>query len=247
MSEPRLYGLIGSSLKHSFSEQFFTEKFKSENIAASYRNVEIKDASELGQFFNDLPPFNGLNVTFPYKEEVMPYLDEINENARDIGAVNVIGFKNGLKIGYNTDASAFAESMRHTTLIKDKTALILGTGGASKAVAFALKHLNIPFEFVSRTAHGIPGFKTYDELKNEGLSTYGLIVNCTPLGTFPNGESVVDLNFDDVNSQHFLYDLVYNPELTLFLKYGVERDARIKNGSAMLKFQAELSWLLWNQ
>ncbi|HAW52762.1 MAG TPA: shikimate dehydrogenase [Flavobacteriales bacterium] len=247
MPDSKLYGLIGSSLKHSFSERFFTEKFKSENIQAVYRNIEIADTGELERFFKGSLPYSGLNVTFPYKESVIPFLDEVNENAREIGAVNVIEFRNGVKIGYNTDSSAFAESLRNTTLVKDKAALILGTGGASKAVAFALQYLEIPFEFVSRTKRDIPGFKSYEDIRNEGLSDYGLIVNCTPLGTYPDTEGVVDLNFDQVNDQHFLYDLVYNPELSTFLKKGLEKGARIKNGSNMLRFQAELTWLLWNR
>lgn len=248
MPESRLYGLIGSSLEHSFSSAYFNSKFEEENISASYTNFEISNSSDLKNFFVDLEKLNGLNVTFPYKEEVIPYLDEVSERASEIGAVNVIELSKGLKIGHNTDAPAFARSLtQYLPSIKDRTALVLGYGGASKAIIHALKDLNIKTQLVSRKSLHEVDVIDYHQLKELGIGDYGLIVNCTPLGTYPHIETMPEIPYEELGIQHFLYDLVYNPETSFFLKEGVQRGIRTKNGIEMLRLQAELSWQIWNR
>jgi len=248
MADSRLYGLIGGSLEHSFSAAYFNSKFEKENINASYENFEVAKTSDIKALFKDQKNLSGLNVTFPYKEDIIPYLDELSEDAKEISAVNVIEFKKGLKIGHNTDAPAFAQSLSEVIpSLKDRTALILGYGGASRAIEYALNKLDLKTQLVSRkTLHKIDVID-YKQLKESGMHQYGLIVNCTPLGTYPHIETMVDIPYDQLSIQHFMYDLVYNPEVSSFLKEGLKKGIRTKNGSEMLKLQAELSWQIWNR
>lgn len=237
----RQYGLIGFPLSHSFSPGYFKRKFKKEGIQnAAY---DLYPLSAIEQF-DDLPDaLLGLNVTIPYKEAVMPYLDRISEEAAEIGAVNTIDFRDGRKIGYNTDVFGFERSL--LSLIEDRRlngALVLGTGGAAKAVIFVLRKLSIPITLVSRSS----GDLTYSEINEKTVASHHLIVNTTPLGMHPHVDRCPDLPYGEINDHHILYDLIYNPEKTLFLRRGEERRARIKNGLEMLQLQAERSWEIWN-
>ena len=246
------YGLIGYPLTHSFSAQFFTEKFKREEIDAEYLNFEIEDILEIRRVILFNQYLRGLNVTIPYKEKVIPFLHKMSPEAEKIGAVNTIKVDR-LKgdmyfyelIGYNTDYIGFKKSL--TPLIKPdihNKALILGTGGASKAVAYALTSMGIDWIYVSRIKG--EGRISYDQLVSDIMSTYKLIVNTTPLGTYPNIENCPSIPYSMLTEEHLLYDLVYNPEETLFLRKGREQEAMIKNGKEMLVLQALEAWKIWN-
>lgn len=243
------YGLVGYPLKHSFSYRFFGEKFKTENIDAQYDNYEISDINILPSIIASDPNIKGLNVTIPYKEKVIRLLDELDETAKAIGAVNVIKIsrKDGRIIlkGYNSDMIGFRDSIKPMIdpLIHTK-ALILGTGGASKAVKYGLKSLGIESKYVSRTAQ--PDFFTYEDLTKEILSEYKVIVNTSPVGTFPNVEECPAIPYEYLTGSHLLYDLVYNPPVTRFLELGSKQGAKIKNGSEMLQLQAVAAWNIWN-
>jgi len=244
------FGLIGKTLKHSFSKKFFDEKFSKEGLDNSYELYEIDDISKLKELISRDKLLRGLNVTIPYKELVIPLLDKIEDGAREIGAVNTIKIfwigENSDKMfleGYNTDAKAFQQSLSAYLTGKEKRALILGTGGASKAVAYSLKNLGISFDFVSR--EGIKGMK-YEDLDEQIMAKYQIIVNATPIGTYPNVESFPAIPYQFLNSSHLLYDLVYNPEETEFMKRGKVQGARTTNGLKMLYLQAEASWKIWN-
>jgi len=245
------YGLIGFPLKHSFSAIFFTEKFKKENIDAEYLNVEIEDIQQIREVILTHVHLKGLNVTIPYKEQVIPYLDELSPEAKKIGAVNVIKIDRNpndkhtyyLK-GYNTDYVGFKKSIG--PLIKSdihKKALVLGTGGASKAVVQALIDLGIDWKYVSRTA-GENKF-TYNELTPEIINNYQIIINTSPVGTFPKVNECPDIPYQYLTRNHLLYDLVYNPAETVFLKKGKDKGATVKNGEEMLHLQAEEAWKIW--
>lgn len=242
----KTYGLIGYPLEHSFSAKFFAEKFKKEKIQdCEYRLFPIENI----QAFEDLrkQEIDGLNVTIPYKEQIIPYLDELDEHAEAIGAVNVIQFNNGKSKGFNSDYYGFKDSLLSFLPTEfNSKALILGTGGASKAIKKVLIDLSIPFKVASRKE----GFDfTYDELnsKPEVLSDYHLIINTTPLGTYPNVEEKPDLPYEALTENHFLYDLVYNPSETAFMKAGQNQGAKTTNGLEMLIGQAEKSWEIWNR
>ncbi len=241
-----LYGLIGYPLTHSFSKKYFTEKFEKENIKNSkYELFEIKEAGEILDVLKNNPNLRGLNVTIPHKENVIQYLDEIDAAAKEIGAVNVIKITNGKLKGFNSDYYGFRQSLLN--LIgerKQLKALILGTGGAAKAVKAALLDLNIPFHFVSRKKEGA-NF-SYEALDKTILSEHKLIINTSPLGMYPNVETCPDIPYHLLTPEHFLFDLVYNPEETTFMKKGAERDAKTKNGLEMLHLQAEKAWEIWN-
>ena len=236
----RKFGLIGYPLTHSFSPGYFARKFTEEEIAdAQYDLYPLSQIDE----FTSLKDIVGLNVTIPYKEQVIPYLDELSDEAKSIGAVNTIHFIDGKKVGYNTDVIGFKDSLE-PLLNKEKetSALVLGTGGAAKAVWYVLEQLKIPFYKVSRTKGDI----SYADITSELIRSSHLIVNTTPLGMSPNIDAAPELPYDALSSQHLLYDLIYNPEKTLFLKQGEIHQARIKNGLEMLILQAEASWKIWN-
>lgn len=243
----RLFGLIGCPLGHSFSKKYFSEKFRSESITdARYELFELKTVSEITRIF-DKPGLRGLNVTIPYKEQVQPFLDKLDGSAVKIGAVNVIRIEDdGKKTGYNSDYYGFLYALKgwipDTTGLK---ALVLGTGGSSHAVCAVLEDLQIDFQMVSRSADkGI----TYDQLKQDRkhIKEHRLIINATPLGMSPNTASCPDLPFDWLTAKHRLFDLVYNPEETTFMKRGEKSGALSKNGYEMLVLQAEKSWEIWN-
>lgn len=243
------YGLIGYPLKHSFSYKFFGDKFKNENIEAEYSNYEIADINNLPSIINSDPDIKGLNVTIPYKEQVLRFLDELDETAKAIGAVNVIKIirKEGkitLK-GYNSDLIGFQNSIQPMIdpLLHQK-ALILGTGGASKAVEYGLRKLGLETKYVSRTS--AEGVFTYKDLTPEILSEYKVIVNASPVGTFPNIDECPDIPYEYLTDSHLLYDLVYNPPVTKFLELGRKQGAKIKNGGEMLQLQALAAWNIWN-
>ncbi|MBK6265806.1 shikimate dehydrogenase [Marivirga sp. S37H4] len=239
-------GLIGYPLKHSFSKSYFTEKFRKESIKGfSYELFPLENIASFPELCKAQNPM-GLNVTIPYKEKIIPYLDELDSYARKIGAVNVIKFQNGKTIGYNTDCHGFKVSLQKLLPQAIKSnALILGTGGASKAVKFALDEMKIPSKFVSR--HAEKGL-TYEEIRKvpEILRENRIIINTTPLGTFPEIENKPDIPYEYLSTNHFLHDLVYNPEETSFMKAGKMQGAKVKNGYEMLVEQAEKAWEIWN-
>lgn len=239
------YGLIGYPLGHSFSRKFFTEKFEKEGIDAQYLNFEIPSIEEFPNTIKNNPTLRGLNVTIPYKQQVMQYLDDISEEAKAIGAVNVVKVgKEGLT-GYNSDVIGFVNSIKPLLKSHHKKALILGTGGASKAIRYGLEEkLGIETLFVSRKAH--EGIITYKDVTADMLQEYEVIVNCSPVGMFPHANECPSLPYEAMNTAHLLYDLVYNPEETLFMKKGAARGATVKNGLEMLHLQALASWDFWN-
>ncbi len=244
------YGLLGYPLGHSFSKNYFNQKFESEKIDAQYVNFEISDIKYIKNVLKENPNLNGLNVTIPYKEQVIPYLDDLDEDARLIGAVNVIKFTKGFLgktklIGYNSDIIGFKRSIEPLLDSSHRKALILGTGGASKAVMHGLKQLGVGTTFVSRTPkeHCI----TYQDVTPELLESYTVIVNTTPLGMFPNVEACPDIPYDALTPKHLLYDLLYNPDETLFMKKGKEHGAVVKNGLEMLLLQAFAAWEIWQK
>jgi shikimate dehydrogenase len=240
----KTYGLIGFPLTHSFSVKYFAEKFKREGITdCVYKNFPIESIEELSTLLKN-ETLSGLNVTIPYKEAVIEYLDDIDETAQAIGAVNCIKFTDGKLIGYNTDVFGFRESLKPYLNNTQPKALILGTGGSSKAVAFALGQLNIPYTFVSRRKKA--EWLTYHELTGEIISEYKLIINTSPIGMYPNTEAGPELPYEYLSPDHYLYDLIYNPEETLFLRQGASHSAHIKNGLEMLYLQAEKNWEIWH-
>lgn len=239
----KCFGLIGHPLGHSFSARYFAEKFAAEGIDARYDNYDLAGIEEV----ETLRRLSGFNVTIPYKQVVIPYLDGMSDEARAIVAVNTIRVENGRFYGYNTDVIGFRESLRDW-LAEDnasiRSALVLGTGGASKAVCYALTQLGIAWQLVSRTPK--EGCLTYNDLRKEtALASIDLVVNCTPLGTFPNVDTSPDLPYESLNPAIRLYDLVYNPEETLFLRRGREQGCPVKNGLEMLHRQAEAAWKIW--
>lgn len=245
------YGLIGYPLGHSFSYTFFNQKFESEDIQARYLNFEIDDISRLTDILAEYPDLVGLNVTLPYKQKVIPFLDEIDDKARVIGAVNVIKVShkpNGeisLK-GFNSDVIGFTDSLRPLLTSVRNKALILGSGGASKAVRQAFIDLGIDAKVVSRVQRPDSYAITYDDLTPEIMSEHKIIVNTTPLGMYPHSDECPDIPYDLLSSEHLCYDLIYNPEETLFMRKASEQGAQVKNGLEMLLLQAFASWDMWN-
>lgn len=243
------YGLIGYPLGHSFSVGYFNEKFQNEDINAIYRNFELRSIDELQEIIDLTPNLKGINVTRPYKEEIIPRLDFISDVAKEIGAVNVVkilrqGRKTYLK-GYNSDVVAFTKSIEALLEPCQKKALILGTGGASKAVAYGLRTLGIDYLKVSRT--GRFGTLTYQEVTPSLVQEYNIIVNCTPCGMYPHTDECLELPYHAMTNHNLLYDLIYNPDETLFLKKGKAQGATIKNGLEMLLLQAFVSWEIWDE
>lgn len=245
-----LYGLLGYPLGHSFSASFFNEKFRREGIDAEYRNFELPEIGELMELLAELTELRGLNVTIPYKQQILPYLTDLSPQARQIGAVNTVrlvhdsdGNLTELK-GFNTDAPAFARTLAPLLPDEAVSALVLGTGGASKAVGAALSWLGIEHRFVSRTP--APGQLAYNQLSAEIMAANHLIVNTTPLGMHPKTDTCPPIPYELLTPAHICYDLVYNPEETLFLKNAAARGATIRNGLSMLHLQALLAWQIWN-
>ena len=241
----KTYGLIGKSLSHSFSKKYFTEKFDGLGLTDSeYINIEIETIEEFIEKLKELKP-RGLNVTIPYKEEIIPYLDELDEVAEEIGAVNTIVFKNGKLKGYNTDAFGFHQSIKPFFKSQHERALILGTGGASKAIEYVLKQYGVDVLFASRSETNA-NILNWNEVNENVIKQHLLIINCTPLGMYPDVDIKPEIPYSALTDKHLLVDLVYNPEETLFLRLGKENEAKGINGLIMLKQQAEKSWRLWN-
>jgi len=248
MKKNKKYGLIGKNISYSFSKRYFSEKFKNLDLNNySYDNFDLQTIADFPILLEDTADeIRGFNVTIPYKEEIVKYLDEIDDDAKEIGAVNTIKIFNNKKIkGYNTDIYGFEYSLKPLLKSHVKNALILGTGGASKAIAFVLAKNKINCNFVSRNPTKNKTI-SYEDLTEEIMDKHYLIVNCTPIGTFPNINSSPDIPYEFLTEKHFLYDLVYNPEVSLFLKKGKDRGAIIKNGEEMLELQADRSWEIWN-
>jgi shikimate dehydrogenase len=243
----RKFGLIGYPLGHSFSGNYFREKFRDESISdCLYSNFEIDSISKLPDILKD-PDLEGLNVTIPYKESVIPFLDKKDTVVSAIGASNCIRILNGELTGFNTDVIGFEKSLIEKLAVADQYALILGTGGSSKAVAWVLQQKGIHFLFVSRKHSGNPDQILYSELTEEIMRKHTLIVNTTPLGMFPDIDNCPPVPYQFIGRAHFLFDLVYNPSRTIFLQKGESARARIKNGADMLAIQAEASWDIWNR
>ncbi|MBO4820026.1 MAG: shikimate dehydrogenase [Prevotella sp.] len=242
------YGLIGYPLTHSFSIGYFNEKFENEGIDAEYVNFEIPSIELLTEVIASNPELIGLNVTIPYKEKVMSYLDFISPEARAIGAVNVISVihkgKNILLKGYNSDVIGFTQSIEPRLESFHKKALILGTGGASKAINYGLKSLGLETVFVSRYER--PGTIQYDKLTGDDIREYNVIVNCTPCGMYPHTNECPNLPYEAMDSHNLLYDLIYNPDETLFMHKGAKQGATVVNGLEMLLLQAFASWEFWH-
>ncbi len=244
-----IFGLLGKNISHSFSPGYFNDKFKRENINAEYKLFDLDNVEDILHVIEVNPGLKGFNVTIPYKTEIKKYLDEIDDSAKSVGAVNVVKIfrrEDGYILkGFNTDIIGFKKSLQ--PLLKDKSdvkALVLGTGGASKAVEYVLKELGIPSLFVSRRKKD--GVLTYDELNRDIIKNHKLIVNTTPVGMYPDVDIAPGIPFEHISSSHVLYDLIYNPVETLFLKKGKERGAIVKNGLEMLHLQAEAAWKIWN-
>ncbi len=249
MLHESIYGLIGYPLTHSFSQQYFNRKFDAESIAARYVNFEIPEIADFPDIIKDNPNLRGLNVTIPYKEQVISYLDELDPDTAEIGAVNVIKFiRKGSKLrlkGYNSDVIGFTDSLSPLLTPEMKHALVLGTGGASKAVMQALKKLGISATLVSRTPS--EGRYTYSDLTPEIMAENLLIINTTPLGMYPHMDECPDIPYDQLTPAHLCYDLLYNPDVTLFMRKAAEHGAATKNGLEMLLLQAFAAWNIWQE
>ena len=242
------YGLIGYPLGHSFSISYFNQKFEDEGIDAQYVNFEIPNIDSLPEVLASNPNLVGFNITIPYKEKVIPFLDHVSPEARAIGAVNVVrvmhaGKKTLLK-GYNSDVIGFTQSIEPMLERYHKKALVLGTGGASKAISFGLRHLGL--ETISVSRYERPGTIQYDKITPEIIKEYNVVVNCTPLGMYPKTDECPDLPYEAMDNHTILYDLIYNPDETLFMKRGAEYGAQTKNGLEMLLLQAFASWEFWH-
>ncbi|MBS1651617.1 MAG: shikimate dehydrogenase [Bacteroidetes bacterium] len=243
----RKFGLVGKKLNHSFSKIFFDKKFKTQNIRdCAYQNFEISEIKHIKNIFN-IEGLVGVNITNPYKEDVMQYIDALSSEAKEIGAVNCIKIEQKKIIGFNTDCFGFATSIKPFLEPQHSRALLLGSGGAAKAVAYALKQIGLDVYFVtSKQEKKNNTVFYYSELNDVIMKSFLLIVNCTPLGLFPDVNSVPNIPFNYINQSHLCYDLNYNPEETSFLKKSKENGATIINGYSMLKLQAEKSWEIWN-
>ena len=242
----RQYGLIGYPLSHSFSQKYFTEKFIKEGISnAEFLNFQLQNIKEVEKIFSDYPQLKGLSVTIPHKKNVIIYLDEVSDVVNSIGACNCIKITKEKKTGFNTDVIGFEKSFIKKLLPHHDKALILGTGGAAVAVEYVLKNLGINYLFVSRNK--IENGFTWQHLNKDIMRQFTVIVNCTPLGTFPNVNEFPQIPYEHLTSEHYLFDLVYNPALTQFLIQGKQHNCIIENGYEMLVFQAEENWKIWNE
>jgi shikimate dehydrogenase len=245
----RKFGLIGKSLLHSRSKDYFHQKFTREHLSdCIYENYPLDDLKDVRKMILNEPYLIGLNITTPYKVEIMKYMDDMDPVAIDIGAVNCIKIsRTGTDIkltGYNTDAPAFLDTLKPLLKTEHKKALVLGTGGAARAVCHALNQLNIGFNLVSRNEK--PGVLAYPNITSQTIADHKIIINTMPVGMFPDEDQCPPLPYKYLTSKHLLYDLIYNPEETLFLKKGKEAGVQVKNGLEMLELQAEMSWQLWN-
>ena len=240
----RTFGLLGRNIDYSFSRKYFTEKFNREHIDAKYQNFDIASIAEFSNIVkNNI--ISGLNVTIPYKQQVIPFLDHLDPHSSEIGAVNTIKFeKDGSLCGYNTDYWGFLEALKPHLKPQHTNALILGTGGASKAIAYALDILNIDFKFVSRSPE--KDQFSYQMLDEQMMESYTLIINCTPLGTFPNIEESPTIPIEYISDSHLIFDLIYNPSETKLMKNASGKGATCVNGLRMLELQAEKAWEIWN-
>lgn len=242
----RQYGLIGYPLTHSFSQKYFTEKFIKENIPdTEFLNFQIKEIAKVKDIFSEYPQLKGLSVTIPHKKNIIQYTDEVSDVVHETGACNCIKITKEKKTGFNTDVIGFEKSFIKNLLPHHTKALILGTGGAAVAVEYVLKNLGIYYSFVSRNKNK-SGF-TYNQLKKNVLEEFTVIINCTPLGTYPDIQEAPPIPYAYLTSGHYLFDLVYNPPLTKFLSAGKQRNCIIKNGYEMLVLQAEENWRIWNE
>lgn len=240
------FGLIGKDIDYSFSRGYFSKKFENQNLPFTYENFDLKSISEFPALIENNDNITGFNVTIPYKEQIIPYLNSLDKRARKIGAVNTISIdsKGQLK-GHNTDCYGFKKSIKPLLKKRHKNALILGTGGASKAIAYTLKKLKINFDYVSRTKSEGAKF-SYESLTPADISEYKIIINCTPVGTFPDVNQCPNIPYEAITKKHLLYDLIYNPSVTKFLQEGKQRGATCCNGLQMLEWQAEKAWKIWN-
>ena len=241
----RRYGLIGRHLSHSFSKEYFTRKFATEGIEAQYALYELRDITELNALIESEESLCGLNVTIPYKESVLPYLYSMSEEARAVGAVNCIAIKGGRRKGYNTDIIGIEATLDRLNIAPNHRAIILGTGGAAKAVEYVLRRRQIEHLTVSRSAER--GDTTYDNLSPDDIASHHLIINTTPLGMYPNVETLPQIDYAAITPQHSVFDLVYNPDPTLFMQRAAEQGATVVGGKLMLYAQAEASWQIWNR
>lgn len=237
------YALIGRRLGHSFSKRYFSAKFESEAIDASYSLIELDDISAIVGLVRDDNALCGLNVTIPYKERVISYLDEVSLEAQSVGAVNCIAIRNGRMVGYNTDVEGIRVTLAKLNIKADTKALILGSGGAAKAVAYVLRQLDIPYLIISRSEAN--GDLVYSNLTDEIVESHKLIINTTPLGMYPDVDSAPNINYSAIGSDHKVFDLVYNPMPTLFMRRAMECGAQAVGGMLMLETQAEASWRIW--
>lgn len=247
----RLFGLIGYPLSHSFSAQYFAKKFADENIDnACYQLFPIQDVSEILQLISNNPDLSGFNITIPHKISILPFLDHITEAANSVGAVNCVKIKRGpSKIqltGYNTDTYGFKNSLIPMLKPYHKSALILGTGGAAKAVCYTLQQMGIEYMHVSRKG-SMENTLNYNQLSKSVIGNNLLIINTTPVGMYPETDAFPEIPYEYLNNRHLLYDLVYNPAETMFMQMGRKEGATVMNGSQMLVLQAEKSWEIWNE
>ena len=240
-----LYGLIGYPLGHSFSKKYFTEKFQREGLRdCSFEAFPISSIDQFPQLLKDHPSLKGLSVTIPYKEQVLQFIDELSDEVKFIGATNSIKISNGRLTAYNTDIAGFQQSFQKNLRPVNTKALILGTGGASKAIQYVLKKMNIDFLIVSRSAK--EDQISYEMIDKKIMTDHNIIINCSPVGTTPNENACPDIPYNLITPDYYLFDLVYNPLKTLFLQKGEAKGAAIQNGYDMLVIQAEESWKLWN-
>ncbi|AXG74970.1 shikimate dehydrogenase [Flavobacterium arcticum] len=242
----KIFGLVGRNIDYSFSAGYFNKKFTKKKLDNYiYKNFDIDDISQFKSVVSDTKNLKGLNVTIPYKEAILPLLDNVSKNAKIIGAVNTIAVGKKKLKGYNTDHYGFRKVLKPMLEAYHQKALILGTGGASKAVAFALRKLKIEYDFVSRTSTDV--VFGYDDIDYNVFNEYQIIINTTPLGTFPNITECPDIDYTLFTEKHIAFDLVYNPEETTFLRKAKDNGAKIKNGEQMLVYQAEKAWEIWNK
>ena len=241
-SDNKLFGLLGKDIDYSFSRDYFSKKFTAENLQHKYVNFDLENLSAFKSLLSR-KDISGMNVTIPYKQEVIPFLDELDPVAKAIGAVNTIVFKDDKRLGFNTDHIGFQNTLLNHLKPHHNKALVLGTGGASKAVCYVLEQLKIQVLKVSRSEG--PDRKAYHQLSAKDYKEHSLLINCTPLGTHPNTDAYPPIDYKQINAEHLLYDLIYNPKVTAFMQMGKDKGATVLNGYQMLVEQAEAAWSLW--